>query len=130
MDRQVKRPWLPRLRGAPDLPMFSSKNPRQDIVVGASAPSPVGVDRGAALAIEQGTCLPRHHPLCLTVPATAGTPQARQQSHIGPDRVRKVVQAIMAPSASTPAEPSEMASSDSLMGLAGLLWGRVDPTYL
>jgi len=43
--------------------------------------------------------------------------------HTGPDRVRRVAQAILALSATHPAEPPEMPSSDSLMGLAGLIRG-------
>jgi hypothetical protein len=40
------------------------------------------------------------------------------------------VQAILALSATTPANTSQMPSSDSLMGLAGHCRGSVDPSYL
>jgi hypothetical protein len=82
-------------------------------------PAPLPVAARAASGQAEGR--QPHH--CLTVPADAKGIGCRtsQESHTSDPSPLGYP---------NPAEPSEIASSDSLMGLAGLLWGRVDPTYL
>jgi hypothetical protein len=49
---------------------------------------------------------------------------------MSPGSPAESAQAILALSTTYPADTSEMPSSESLLGLVGLLQGRVDPTYL